>query len=41
MFAFFGLDPIHWIIIAGLPIAAVVVVVVMSKRNKEGRGKGE
>ncbi|HEX5270398.1 MAG TPA: hypothetical protein VFW33_07930 [Gemmataceae bacterium] len=40
MFAFFGLDPIHWIIIMGLAAGALVAV-VMVRRGQGGKGKEE
>ena len=43
MFGFFGLDPIHWIIIAvvgliviGMPITIIILLVMLRKQKSGG-----
>jgi hypothetical protein len=38
MFGFFGLDPIHWLILLGVP-ALVIVVVLLSRRGTSATAK--
>jgi hypothetical protein len=41
MLAFFGLDPIHWIVIVMLGVGGVLLVVVLTRKSGGDKKKGD